>query len=249
MQSISGLFTPNVKIFDNSFNVVYAQAIRLKNTDLTVNSDGQLVILNDGNQQTISHTATITRSSIVNINEPSTVTLTLVGGGGAGGVPISQSNIATAGGGGGGGETVITGPIPLAPGESIDVTIGEGGDAENPNGQNTVVNILDTEGNVRLTFTASGGQGAVFGTPGAGGSGNSHPSLAGQPGQPGESLASNQNPEGGAGGASYYSTTAAGGNSENPEGQNGISGGGGGGSAPGATGVGEGGDGFVLIAY
>ena len=155
----------------------------------------------------------------------------MVGGGGGGGSGSTYS------GGGGGGGQVLTGSVPVTPGTTITVGVGNGGSSDNPGTASTLigpgVNVSASGGAQGGSSTNPGGAGYTGGgggavsTAGAGGGGGAG---SGGPG------ASAGDAGGGAGGVGTAYSGGAGssvasiGANGGPGGQTGYGGGGGGGS-------------------
>ncbi|WP_373520290.1 glycine-rich domain-containing protein [Aquiflexum sp.] len=166
------------------------------------------------------------------------ITIKVWGGGGKGG---NSTSAETGGGGGGGGYATIT--VPVNPGQTYRVKIGDGGTLTTPNGGPTLVTRSATDDLLAAIVYANGGNAGSIGGFGTGGTGNSGAGVNGLPN--GSSNGGNGGQGGGAGGAGGNGAI-----SNNSNGANGNAPGGGGGGARGNNRTGgNGGPGLVIISY
>ena len=178
------------------------------------------------------------------------VWLTMIGGGGAGGIGQNGSMF-SGGGGGGAGAALVSVPIAVNSRQSLQLFVGQGGTASNPDGQDSIVRLYDVNNNLISQFTAQGGKGALFDVAGASGVASAKHVLSGDNGAAGSIvMPSMGSAPGGNGGSSFFAAGGLGAltaTNGSLTGTNGVNGSGGGGSAIGSSAGGNGGNGFIRI--
>ena len=155
-----------------------------------------------------------------------------IGGGGGGG---GSSN--TEDGGGGGGGAMAWGTITVTPKETLDVTVGEGGEAGSTSGDGEIGGDSKIERSGTVLLQGGGGEGGEFTISGSGegGEGGTSSGTARLGGGEGGNGANGSSAGGGGGGAGGYEGN--GGNGGTGSGSDGSGGGGGGGGGTTSTNV------------
>ncbi|MGY6742616.1 MAG: glycine-rich domain-containing protein [Cecembia sp.] len=167
------------------------------------------------------------------------ITINVWGGGGKGGDATDE---VAGGGGGGGGYSTMT--IPVNPGQTLRVQVGEGGTVVNPVGGASFVTLSTTDDLAAALIFATGGEAGVTGGAGAGGVGNTQDGQNGFPND--NNIAGGNGGQGGGDGGGLGGAGAI----ETNNSSAGLAPGGGGGGALGEGNTGSnGGAGMVIISY